>query len=256
VELTGQTRFYFLPRLPEGFRRLFELHLCQLRRARVSRRRCSPFDATGFAKNTAEVDLWYSKDGFEARLAFKYHSPFTVINGWDSQELLGLASETTLDFSTTYQWSDNIGLRFEAHNLTNQPERMYWNNDPNELARYDIYRSLLSDRHHLQGLILPGELRGASAPRFFCEAWRREDEGFWRWPRALIAAFSRRAGGADRYFGADLSFANEMDDCGAVYRENGAPVDVYQIFKEHGANLIRIRIWNNAGGRITAISPT
>jgi arabinogalactan endo-1,4-beta-galactosidase len=61
----------------------------------------------------------------------------------------------------------------------------------------------------------------------------------------LIAAFCVPAFAADRYFGADLSFANEIDDCGAVYRENGAQADVYRIFKDHGANLIRIRIWNN-----------
>ncbi len=48
------------------------------------------------------------------------------------------------------------------------------------------------------------------------------------------------------YFGADLSFANEMDDCGAIYRDDGKPQDVYAIFKNHGANLVRIRIWNNA----------
>ena len=59
-----------------------------------------------------------------------------------------------------------------------------------------------------------------------------------------LAAFPASA--ADRYFGADLSFANEMEDCGGVYRENGAPVDVYRLFKEHGANLIRIRLWNNS----------
>jgi arabinogalactan endo-1,4-beta-galactosidase len=63
---------------------------------------------------------------------------------------------------------------------------------------------------------------------------------------ALSALLLAPAGAADRYFGADLSFANEMDDCGAVYRENGKPMDVYALFKEHGANLIRIRIWNNA----------
>jgi arabinogalactan endo-1,4-beta-galactosidase len=47
------------------------------------------------------------------------------------------------------------------------------------------------------------------------------------------------------YFGADLSFANEMDDCGAVFRVNGAPRDVYQIFRDTGHNLVRIRLWNN-----------
>jgi len=62
----------------------------------------------------------------------------------------------------------------------------------------------------------------------------------------LFAAFATPAFAADRYFGADLSFANEMDDCGAIYSDGGAPKDVYRIFKAHGANLIRIRIWNNA----------
>jgi arabinogalactan endo-1,4-beta-galactosidase len=68
----------------------------------------------------------------------------------------------------------------------------------------------------------------------------------WMLAAALIAAASAQSFAADRYFGADLSFANEMDDCGAVYRENGQPRDVYSLFKEHGANLIRIRIWNDA----------
>lgn len=145
-ELTAQTRFYFLP---PGFWRDFGVYT-NYSYVNSDVHEFTPvngaFDATGFAKHTAEADLWYSYDGFEARLALKYHSPYTVINGWDSQELLGLAAETTLDFSATYQWSENIGLRFEAHNLNNQPERMYWNNDPNELAYYNIYgRSYLFD---------------------------------------------------------------------------------------------------------------
>ena len=50
---------------------------------------------------------------------------------------------------------------------------------------------------------------------------------------------------ADRYFGGDLSFANEMNDCGAVYHDHGTVKDVYAIFKDHGANLVRIRIWTD-----------
>ncbi|MEI9994351.1 MAG: glycosyl hydrolase 53 family protein [Rhizomicrobium sp.] len=63
----------------------------------------------------------------------------------------------------------------------------------------------------------------------------------------LLAAVPASSGAArDLYFGGDLSFANEMDDCGAVYRDHGVQKDVYRIFKDHGANLVRIRIWNNA----------
>ena len=62
---------------------------------------------------------------------------------------------------------------------------------------------------------------------------------------ATLVMLSMPASASDFYFGADLSFANEMDDCGAVFRDKGKPVDVYAVFKEHGANLIRLRLWNN-----------
>ena len=44
------------------------------------------------------------------------------------------------------------------------------------------------------------------------------------------------------YRGVDLSYVNEMDDCGAVYRVNGEARDPYQIFADYGANLVRIRL--------------
>jgi arabinogalactan endo-1,4-beta-galactosidase len=67
----------------------------------------------------------------------------------------------------------------------------------------------------------------------------------WVFAAIWLAALQTSAAAMDRYFGADLSFANEMDDCGAVYREHGVQTDVYKIFKEHGANLVRIRLWND-----------
>jgi arabinogalactan endo-1,4-beta-galactosidase len=47
------------------------------------------------------------------------------------------------------------------------------------------------------------------------------------------------------YLGVDISYANEMDDCGAVYKSGGASVDQYRFFKSAGANVARIRIWND-----------
>jgi arabinogalactan endo-1,4-beta-galactosidase len=37
-----------------------------------------------------------------------------------------------------------------------------------------------------------------------------------------------------------------MEDCGAVYRKNGNPVDPFQLFADEGANIVRVRIWNDA----------
>ncbi len=45
------------------------------------------------------------------------------------------------------------------------------------------------------------------------------------------------------YFGHDLSYVNQMEDCGAVFKEDGVPKDVYTIFADHGTNLIRVRLW-------------
>jgi arabinogalactan endo-1,4-beta-galactosidase len=47
------------------------------------------------------------------------------------------------------------------------------------------------------------------------------------------------------YLGVDLSYVNEIDDCGAVYLENGEPQDAYQLFASHGAKLVRVRLWHN-----------
>lgn len=48
------------------------------------------------------------------------------------------------------------------------------------------------------------------------------------------------------YYGADLSYVNEMEDCGAIYKDaNGTITDVYQIFSDNGANLVRVRLWHN-----------
>lgn len=46
------------------------------------------------------------------------------------------------------------------------------------------------------------------------------------------------------YRGVDLSYVNEMEDCGAVYTVKGEARDPYEIFQENGANLVRLRLWH------------
>lgn len=45
------------------------------------------------------------------------------------------------------------------------------------------------------------------------------------------------------YFGVDLSYVNQMEDCGAEYKLNGTPADPYKIFAGQGTNLVRVRLW-------------
>lgn len=45
--------------------------------------------------------------------------------------------------------------------------------------------------------------------------------------------------------GADLSYVNEVGDYGGVYKDSGKVKDPFTIFKEHGTNLVRVRLWHN-----------
>lgn len=45
------------------------------------------------------------------------------------------------------------------------------------------------------------------------------------------------------YFGADLSYVNQMEDCGADYKRGGVSEDPYKIFADVGTNLVRVRLW-------------
>lgn len=51
------------------------------------------------------------------------------------------------------------------------------------------------------------------------------------------------AQGQSFYFGNDLSYVNEMEVCGVIYKEHQVPKDPYRIFSDHGGNLVRLRLW-------------
>ncbi len=44
--------------------------------------------------------------------------------------------------------------------------------------------------------------------------------------------------------GADLSYLNQLEDNGAMFRDSGKTKDAITIFRNHGANLVRIRLWH------------
>ncbi|TNE63982.1 MAG: arabinogalactan endo-1,4-beta-galactosidase [Alphaproteobacteria bacterium] len=62
---------------------------------------------------------------------------------------------------------------------------------------------------------------------------------------SLMASTSLQAAPEGYFFGADMSFVNEMDDCGARFADAGTEKDAFQIIKDHGANLVRVRIWHS-----------
>jgi arabinogalactan endo-1,4-beta-galactosidase len=47
------------------------------------------------------------------------------------------------------------------------------------------------------------------------------------------------------YFGADLSYVNQVLDHNGTYRDNGTVKNPYAIFKDHGTKLVRLRLWHD-----------
>ena len=54
------------------------------------------------------------------------------------------------------------------------------------------------------------------------------------------------------FLGVDLSYINEMEDCGGVYREGGRRVEPFTLFAERGANLVRVRLWHTPPSEYSA----
>jgi beta-galactosidase len=77
--------------------------------------------------------------------------------------------------------------------------------------------------------------------------------GFWPLEKYRLPAtryeysFRLRAIAAkSRYYaGADLSWVNELEDCGAEYRVKGELRDPYELFAEAGLDTVRLRLWND-----------
>lgn len=47
------------------------------------------------------------------------------------------------------------------------------------------------------------------------------------------------------WLGVDLSYVNELEDCGAVYSDDVGRTDPYEIMSAAGANVVRLRLWHN-----------
>jgi len=45
--------------------------------------------------------------------------------------------------------------------------------------------------------------------------------------------------------GADLSYVNHVQDYSGIYKDSGVVKDPFLIFKNHGANVVRVRLWHN-----------
>jgi len=95
----------------------------------------------GLSKHVANATLYYSKSGFEARVAFRYRSAYATELG-DTDRILFTAPESVLDFQTSYEFGagalKGVRLLFQANNLTDEPFETYYG-DRRLQGRYEKF---------------------------------------------------------------------------------------------------------------------
>jgi iron complex outermembrane receptor protein len=141
VELTFQTRFFFLP----GYFRnlgIYGNYAYVNSNIHELTPMPDPFPMVGLAKDTSELDIYYDQAGFETRVSWKHHSPFTVAPTWVATSLKTLAAEDLFDASVSYTWDQRWSVRLQGANLTNERARFTTDNNPENLANdggYQLY---------------------------------------------------------------------------------------------------------------------
>jgi len=65
---------------------------------------------------------------------------------------------------------------------------------------------------------------------------------------AVFLSLDGECGQVEFIKGADVSFLEQVEDGGGIYTEGGEPRDALDIFRDHGFNFIRLRIWLDPAG--------
>jgi len=148
VELTYQTRFHFLPGFLSDLG-MYANYAFADSDVKEFAPDSNPYAIVGLAEHTSQLDLFYNKGGFETRVAWKHHSPFTVAPGWVATVLKQLGDEDLFDASISYSWNDRYSVRLQGHNLTDERSLLLSDNMSQNLSNdggYQVYgRSYLLD---------------------------------------------------------------------------------------------------------------
>jgi iron complex outermembrane receptor protein len=99
----------------------------------------------GFSRYTSNLTLYWERFGWGVRATQRTRSTYVGegINVFLDPEYPTIQSEKIVDFQVSYTVQSgtfkNLGFLFQAANLTDEPFRSSFNNDPNRPERYEDY---------------------------------------------------------------------------------------------------------------------
>jgi arabinogalactan endo-1,4-beta-galactosidase len=66
----------------------------------------------------------------------------------------------------------------------------------------------------------------------------------WSFKQAVVATEKKFYRWDEFNMGVDLSYVNQVEDYGGLYRDSEKVKDCFQLLKEYGANTVRVRLWH------------
>ncbi len=100
------------------------------------------------SEDVSNISIGYDKNKFDIRLSAVSRSPYldyladddieTVQEDLDNNNIRYTDDHTQLDFNLKYKINEQMSVKFDISNITDEPEFYYWGT-PNRLSQYDEY---------------------------------------------------------------------------------------------------------------------
>ena len=105
------------------------------------------------SEDVSNISIGYDKNKFDVRLSYVSRSPYldyladddseTIQEDLDNNNIRYTDDHTQIDFNLKYKINDNLSVKFDINNITDEPEFYYWGT-PNRLSQYDEYGTTYS----------------------------------------------------------------------------------------------------------------
>jgi len=99
----------------------------------------------GLSENTANLTVYYERDGIQARVSSRYRSEFLgeVAGFGNGRTLRQVAAENVIDAQLGYQFAgsglDGLSVTFQVNNLTDEPFYTYEGGDERRIIDHQVY---------------------------------------------------------------------------------------------------------------------
>lgn len=128
VEFSYTQIFSFLPDLWSGLGANVSYSYTETEITRISDPNQGIYssDLPGLSPVVFSGTLFWEHEGFETRINARYRDPFVSQQVAVNAQVVNFDSEMVVDFQASYEINENLGVLFQANNITDEPTKSYF----------------------------------------------------------------------------------------------------------------------------------